>query len=131
MKGLGKKKSQSFRLIYRLQIHVGNQIDLSFKSKSSSVSQFNIEWPAKLLVLKHIAHPVDENINKIAFTKSKRRFLFWMFYVSFLINFLRDWEKQKSVSNLKVTIKCLSIPLKTVEDTFVKVKMDVFVILWQ
>ena len=34
------------------------RIDLSFESKSSSVSQLDVEWQAKLLVLKHMEDPV-------------------------------------------------------------------------
>ena len=34
-------------------------IDLSFEPKSSSLSKFDIECKAKLLVLKHMEDPVD------------------------------------------------------------------------
>ena len=39
------------------------RIDLLFESKSSSVSQLDIEWQAKLLVLKHMEDPVVFNYN--------------------------------------------------------------------
>ena len=87
------------------------RIDLSFESKSSSVSQLDVEWQAKLLVLKHMEDPVfqiystfEKSFNFIPlaadFSKNKDsqfHFLPIVFFAIFI----------KSTCNLLSTFLCL------------------------